>query len=394
MAVGSQAAKRRLAISRRAEAIVQAEIRAMSVECERVQGVNLAQGVCDTEIPEVVRRAAQECIETGSNTYTRYDGTGDLREAIAAKMRTENGVSCNGETDVVVSAGSTGALYCACLALLNPGDEVVLFEPYYGYHLNTLQAVEAVPRYVTMRPPTWEFSIEQVERAITPRTRAILLNSPGNPSGKVFTRMELEAIADLVIRHDLFVFSDEIYEYFLYDRQVHISPQSLPGMEERTITVSGYSKTFSITGWRIGYSVSDARWARMIGYVNDLIYVCAPAPLQAGVARGIRALPPEFYTSLAAEYKSKRDILCNTLAELGLHPFVPGGAYYVLADVSRVPGDTSKEKAMQILAKTGVATVPGDAFYHGIEGSRQVRFCFAKKQEDLNEACTRLRRLR
>lgn len=394
MAVGNQIAKRRLAISHRAEAIVQAEIRAMSVECERVQGVNLAQGVCDTEIPEVVRRAAQECIETGSNTYTRYDGTADLREAIAGKMRAENGVSCNAETDVVVSAGSTGALYCACLALLNPGDEVVLFEPYYGYHLNTLQAVEAVPRYVTMQPPTWEFSIEQVEQVITSRTRAILLNSPGNPSGKVFTRAELEAIADLAIRHDLFVFSDEIYEYFLYDRQVHISPQSLPGMEERTITVSGYSKTFSITGWRIGYSVSDPRWARMIGYVNDLIYVCAPAPLQAGVAKGIRELPREFYTNLAAEYKSKRDLLCNTLAELGLDPFVPGGAYYVLADVSRVPGSTSKEKAMHILAQTGVATVPGDAFYHGLEGARQVRFCFAKKQEDLVEACARLRRLR
>jgi aminotransferase len=382
-----------LSLSSRAAKIVQAEIRAMSIECEKVGGINLAQGVCDTEAPIQVRKGAQRAIDHGFNSYTRFDGLRELREAIARKMSNYNRIQADSETQITVSAGSTGAFYCACLALLNPGDGVILFEPYYAYHVNTLLAVEAIPSYVTMRPPDWMFAPEDLEAAVTRRTRAVVVNTPANPSGKVFSRTELEWIAAFARRHDLFVFTDEIYEYFVYDSRAHVSPGSLPGMAERTITISGFSKTFSITGWRIGYSVSDARWAQMIGYMNDLIYVCAPAPLQYGVAVGIEELEPEFYHELSAQYAKKRDLICETLQRAGLPPLVPQGAYYVLASVARLPGATSKEKAMYLLSRTGVASVPGEAFYHGSGGKDLARFCFAKSDAELDEACRRIERL-
>jgi aminotransferase len=364
----------------------------MSIECEKVRGINLAQGVCDTEVPEPVREAAKRAIDGGINSYTRAEGLAPIREAIAQKMLRFNGIQCDPETEVIVHSGSTGAFYASCLALLNPGDEVILFEPYYGYHLNTLVAAEAVPAFVTLRAPDWTFSREDLERAVTPRTRGIMINSPANPSGKVFTREELEWIAAFAVRHDLIVFTDEIYEYFVYEGR-HISPATLPGMRERTVTISGYSKTFSITGWRVGYTICDRKWAQAIAYFHDLIYVCAPAPLQIGVAEGIAKLPESFYQQIAQDYVKKRDLLCGTLEEVGLTPSVPKGAYYVLADASILPGANSKEKSMTLLRETGVASVAGSAFYHGQDGENLIRFCFAKNDDDLEEACRRLKRL-
>lgn len=381
-----------LSLSKRAARTVQSEIRTMSVACEKVQGINLAQGVCDTEVPEPVRKGAKQAMDHGINSYTHAEGLAPIRQAIAEKMRRFNGIECDPGTEVIVGSGATGAFYAACLALLNPGDEVILFEPYYGYHLNTLVAVEAVPLYVTLRAPDWKFNREDLERTVTLRTRAIVLNSPANPSGKIFTREEMEWIAAFAKRHDLFVFTDEIYEYFVYEGQ-HISIATLPGMRERTITMSGYSKTFSITGWRIGYTVCDRRWAQSITYFHDLIYVCAPAPLQIGVAEGIGKLPESFYQDIAKEYVVKRDLLCNTLREIGLTPSVPNGAYYVLADASVLPGKTSRDKAMHLLHETGVASVAGSAFYHGGGGENLIRFCFAKTDAELAEACRRLRSL-
>jgi len=364
----------------------------MSVACEKVNGINLAQGVCDTEVPEEVREGAKHAIDNGINSYTRAEGLAPVRQAIAEKMRSFNGVECDPETEIIIGSGSTGAFYCACLALLNPGDEVILFEPYYGYHLNTLVAVEAVPLYVTLRAPEWKFSREDLERTVTLRTRAILINSPANPSGKVFTQEELEWIAGFAKRHNLFVFTDEIYEYFVYEGR-HISIATLPGMRERTITMSGYSKTFSITGWRIGYTVCDRKWAQGIAYFHDLIYVCAPAPLQIGVAEGIRKLPETFYNQISQEYVQKRDLLCNVLTEIGLTPSIPKGAYYVLADVSILPGKTSRDKALYLLDQTGVATVAGSAFYHSSDGENLIRFCYAKTDAELEEACRKLKLL-
>jgi len=382
-----------LEISRRAERIVQSEIRSMHIECERVKGINLSQGVCDTEVPVTVRRGAQQAIEDGINTYTRFDGLTELREAIARKMRTYNGITADPESEIIVSSGATGSFYSACMALLNPGDEVILFEPYYGYHVNTLLAVEAVPAYVRLHSPDWTFEPKELQAAITPRTKGILVNTPANPSGKVFTIKELEAIRDIAVERDLFVFTDEIYEYFLYDGRTHISPGALPGMADRTITISGYSKTFSITGWRIGYSVSDAKWAQMIGYLSDLVYVCAPAPLQKGVAQGIRELDEGYYRNLRAEYERKRALICDALTKAGLPPCVPQGAYYVLADAGHLPGATSKDKAMFILSQARVAGVPDEAFFHAPGDRAFVRFCFAKEDPELMEACRRLETL-
>ena len=383
-----------LEISQRAERIVQSEIRAMFIECKKVGGINLSQGVCDTEVPVSVRRGAEEAIEAGINSYTRYDGLDELRQAIAQKMHEYNKITADPESEIIVSGGSTGAFFCACLALLNPGDEVIVFEPYYGYHINTILAAEAIPSYVRLNPPDWSFSEEDLENAVTPYTKAILVNTPANPSGKVFTLTELRWIADFAIRHDLFVFTDEIYEYFLYDGRKHVSPGSLPGMAERTITISGFSKTFSVTGWRVGYSVSQANWAQMIGYLNDLIYVCAPAPLQMGVTRGILELKPEYYYDLCSQYAVKRDKIYNALLKAGLKPCLPQGSYYVLSDVTHLPGNTSKEKAMSILSKSGVAGVPDEAFFHEPGESQFVRFCYAKEDKELDEACRRLEKIR
>ena len=379
--------------NQRLAGLVQSEIRAMTLACTQVQGINLAQGVCDTGVPTVVVEAARNAMDHGFNTYTRYDGIAELRQALAQRMETFNHVTVNAESEVTVSAGATGAFHCVCMGLLQPGDEVILFEPYYGYHLSTILAVEAVPRIVSLQEPDWFLAMEALEEAITNRTKAIVVNTPGNPSGKVFTTQELEGIAAIARRHDLFIFTDEIYEYFVYDNLAHVSLASLPDMADRTITISGYSKTFSITGWRIGHAVAAPRWASMIGAMNDLVYVCAPAPLQYGVAVGIQRLGVEFYQEIQRSFQCKRNQFCQVLQDIGLSPTIPQGAYYVLADVRRLPGRTGKERAIYLLEKTGVAGVPGEAFFQGDHGARYIRFSFAKTNADLDMACERLQRL-
>jgi aminotransferase len=366
----------------------------MSIECDRVGGINMSQGVCDLEVPPQVLAGAKQAMDSGINVYTRYDGLQELREAIAKKQLRFTGIEVDPEEEIIVSAGSTGVLYCVCLALLNPGDEVIVFEPYYGYHMKTLIATKAVPVYVRTVPPDWSFGEDELESVVTSKTRAIILNTPSNPSGKVFTRAELELISNFAEKHDLFIFTDEIYEHFVFDGREHIAPACLPGMKERTITISGVSKTFSITGWRIGYCICDARWTQTIGYFNDLVYVCAPAPLQIGVARGLIELEPEYYTRLSRQYQEKRDRFCSVLSSAGLEPHVPQGAYYVLADVSKIAGQTSKERAMNLLRETGVASVPGEAFYHDDAGETLVRFCFAKEDAIIDEACRRIEKLK
>lgn len=366
--------------------LAQSDIRAMTLACAKVNGINMSQGVCDTPVPEVVVQAAKDALEQGRNIYSRYDGIPELRQAIALKLAAYNQITADPETNVTVSAGATGSFQATCMALLNPGDEIILFEPFYAYHIQAILAVEAIPRYVTMRAPEWSWNVQELEQAMTPKTKAIVVNTPGNPSGKVFSRREMEQIAEVACRRDLMVLTDEIYEYFVFDGREHISMASLPNMAERTITIGGYSKTFSITGWRIGYSVAEAGWAKAIGAMSDVLYVCAPTPLQYGVAAGIRALRASFYAGLATEYQQKRDRFCRALDKAGLPPSIPQGAYYVLADVSRLPGQTGRDRAMYLLDKTGVAGVPGEAFFAGSQGSQFIRFCFAKTHEDLEQA--------
>lgn len=381
-------------LSSRHEWVKQSELRSMSVECEKVGGVNLSQGVCDLAIPEPVRRAAKHAIDNGPNSYSRHDGTRTLRNAVAAHYQRRAGLDVDPETDVVVSAGATGALYCACLALLEPGDEVILFEPYYSYHESTLVATGAKPVFVKTAAPNWELSFDDLEAAITSRTRAVMVNTPSNPSGKIWSRQELENISRIAEQHDLIVFTDEIYEHFVYDDGEHISPAALPGMWERSITISGLSKTFSITGWRIGYCVCPAPIAEAIANFNDLIYVCAPTPLQIGAAAGMLELDDDYFENLSVKYRQKRDLLCSALAGAGLTPCVPQGAYYVLADVSRLPGADSSERAMHLLKTTGVASVPGQSFFTGGDGDAIVRFCFAKEDDVIEDACRRLELLK
>ncbi|HEY3928189.1 MAG TPA: pyridoxal phosphate-dependent aminotransferase [Candidatus Koribacter sp.] len=380
-------------LSRRALGIAQSEIRVMSVECERVKGINLAQGICDTEVPPPVRQGAHEAIENGHNQYTRMDGITGLRQAIAKKMKRHNRIECDPETEVVVTAGSTGAYLSSCLSLFEAGDEVIIFEPYYGYHVHTLEMLGIVPRFLKLKAPTWSFAKADLERAVTEKTKGIVVNTPGNPSGKMFSREELGWIAEIANARDLFVITDEIYEYFHYDGRDHVSPASLPELRERTVTISGFSKTFSVTGWRLGYAVASAKWAAAIKYFSDLAYICGASPLQYGVMYGLEELDDDFYEDLNAEYAKKRRLLCDTLREVGLTPYEPQGSYYVLADASALPGKDSKERAMHLLHTAGVATVPGEAFMKS-GGENLLRFCFAKKMEELEEACKRMERLR
>lgn len=382
-----------LRMSKRRPLVAQSEIRSMSIECAKIGGINLAQGVCDLPVPEVVIRGAEEAMESGTNIYTRFDGLPQLRQAIAEKHTRFTGLPVEAEGQVVASAGATGAFYATCLALLNEGDEVMVFEPYYGYHTVTMASLGIKPVYVTLEPPTWDFVAQDLERAVSKKTRAIILNTPSNPAGKVFTRAELQVIADFAEAHDIFVFTDEIYEHFVFDGREHISPATLPGMARRTITISGLSKVFAITGWRLGYAICDPEWALAIGHFNDLVYVCAPAPLQVGAARGLAELGSDYYQSVSDDHQHKRDLFCDTLRHIGLTPHVPEGAYYTLADVSSLPGSTSKERAMYLLEKTGVACVPGSAFYEGEVGETLARFCFAKQMPILEDAMNRLRTL-
>lgn len=379
--------------SDRTARLAQSDIRAMTLACAKVNGINMSQGVCDTPVPEIVVQAAKEAMEQGRNTYSRYDGVPELRQAIALKVAAYNRITADPDTNISVSAGATGSFQATCMALLNPGDEVILFEPFYAYHIQAILAVEATPRYVTMRAPEWSWDVQDLEQAITPKTKALVVNTPGNPSGKVVSRGELEQIAEIACRRDLMVITDEIYEYFVFDGREHTSMASLPNMAPRTITIGGYSKTFSITGWRIGYSVAEPGWAKAIGAMSDVLYVCAPTPLQYGVAAGIRDLPESFYAGLSKDYQQKRDRFCGALEKAGLPPSIPQGAYYVLADVSRLPGHTGRDRAMYLLDKTGVAGVPGEAFFAGPQGSRFIRFCFAKTHEDLEQASHRIERL-
>ncbi|MEK6801776.1 MAG: pyridoxal phosphate-dependent aminotransferase [Nitrospirota bacterium] len=380
--------------SDRTARLAQSDIRAMTLACAKVNGINMSQGVCDTPVPQVVVQGAQQAMAQGHNIYSRFDGIVELRQALADKLAAYNRITADPDVNITVSAGATGSFQATCMALLNPGDEVILFEPFYAYHIQAIVAVEAVPRCVSMRPPDWTVDFKGLEQAITSRTKAIVVNTPGNPSGKVFTRRELEQIAEMACRHDVMVITDEIYEYFVFEGREHVSMASLPGMADRTITIGGYSKTFSITGWRIGYSVAEATWAKAIGAMSDVLYVCAPTPLQHGVAAGIRALGPSFYSDLTKEHQQKRDRFCGALTKARLPPAVPQGAYYVLADVSRLPGTTSRERALYLLDKTGVAGVPGEAFFEGPEGSRFMRFCMAKTDQDLERASQAIERFR
>lgn len=377
--------------SQRIEGFRQSEIRAMTQACNALGGVNLGQGICDLPAPEAVKRAAKAAIDADQSTYSRFDGVDAFRHAVARKLQRYNGITYNPENEIVATVGSSGALTATLQALFDPGDELIVFEPSYGYHLFSCRVAGVVAKTVTLTAPDFAIDPERVRAAITPQTRAILVNTPSNPSGKVFTREELMQIAEICIEKDLLCITDEIYEYIVYDGGTHVSMASLPGMWERTITLSGYSKTFHITGWRLGYAAAPAPFALAIGLINDLFSICAPTPLQHGVAQAIDELPDSYYTEMCAGYQRTRDEFCGVLSEVGLDPIVPKGAYYVLADNRRLGAASAPEAAMKLLREAGVAGVAGSEFFAGDEGDHLIRFCYAKKPEAIAEASQRLR---
>jgi aminotransferase len=383
----------RLALSQLAPGTVQSEIRAMSVACEQMGGINLAQGVCDTPVPAVVEETAIQAIRAGHNIYTRLDGIARLRNAIAAKQQRDYGLAYDPESEILVASGATGGFHAAAMALLNPGDEVLLFEPFYGYHVSTLKSLRIAPVLVPLAEPDWALDSDALKAAVTAKTRAIVLNTPSNPGGKVFSLAEIQEISAICLEHDLFLITDEIYEYFVYDGARHISAAALPGMKERTIVISGFSKTFSVTGWRLGYVTADRKWMGAMSYFHDLTYVCAPSAFQHGAAAGLEQLPASFYTELAASHLDKRTRMLSALTDAGLTPSTPAGAYYVLADATRLSGKTAAEKARHLLAVTGVASVAGSAFFRPGAGRTCCGSASRKKTTNWTKACARLSKL-
>src|ERR1043166_368008 len=295
-------------LSDRRRGLLQPDIRRMLRECERVGGINLGQGICDLPtIPELVEGAC-DAIRGSKATYSKFEGIDLLRERIARKIEHFNGFRVDPATEVVVTVGSTGGFATSVLATLNPGDEVILFEPYYGYHLNNLKLLGVVPKFVPLREhDDWSIDFDALRAAFGPKTRGIVVCTPSNPCGKVFSREELERIGALCREFNAWAYTDEIYEYIMYDGRRHVSMASIDSCRDVTITISGFSKTFSVTGWRIGYVVAPQRVAQAIGLVNDVFYICAPTPLQWGIARALE-VPDEYYETMARDYQTKRDM--------------------------------------------------------------------------------------
>ena len=355
--------------------------------------VNLSQGFPDFEAPQAIKDAACRAIQAEQNQYAPPYGTQAFRDAIAADFTRRHGVPLIADEQVTVCCGATEAMMASMLSSIDPGDEVIVFEPFYENYGPDAILAGAEPKYVRMREPEWRFDPAELAAAFTNRTRAIVINSPNNPTGKVFTRDELQLIAGLCQKWDVLAISDEIYERIVYRGQAHVPIASIDGMADRTITIGGLSKTYSVTGWRIGWAISPAALTGGIRKLHDFLTVAAPTPFHdAGVAA--LSMPDVFYADLAAGYEAKRNLMIDILGRHGFTAYTPGGAYYVMADVSRFGFSSDSEFAQYLVKDIGVATVPGSSFYIDPAAAPQtVRFCFSKRDETLHEADRRLARL-
>jgi aspartate/methionine/tyrosine aminotransferase len=372
-------------------------IREMTRQAMLHGAVNLAQGFPDFPAPAEIKRAAQQAIGENVNQYAITWGAKSLRQAIARQMQVWQGVSVDPETEVTVCCGSTEAMISTLLAVCNTGDQVVIFEPFYENYGPDSILSGAQPRFVKLRPPSgageWTFDERELRAAFDNHTKAIILNTPNNPTGKVFTRSELELIRDLCVEFNVLAITDEIYEHILYDGARHMSIVQLEGMRERTVTINGLSKTYSVTGWRVGWTVAAPSITNAIRKVHDFLTVGAPAPLQEAGAAAL-SLPSNYYQSLAAGYCARRDRLMPALERAGFRCFQPRGAYYVMTDISAFGFPDDVAFAQFLVKEIGVATVPGSSFYREKrDGAHQVRFAFCKKAETLDEAGARLQKL-
>jgi aminotransferase len=380
--------------SQKAARFTESVIREMTRLANLHGAVNLSQGFPDFPAPAEVKQAAERAIASDINQYAITWGAKPLRDAIAGKFERLYGVPVDPERQITVTCGSTEAMIAALLAVLDPGDEAIVFEPFYENYGPDAILSGAVPRFVKLRPPLWSFDPEELRRAFNKKTRAIVINTPNNPTGKVFTREELLLIARLAQQHDALAITDEIYEHILYDGAEHIPMASLPGMAERTITINGMSKTYSVTGWRVGWAIAPPHLTDAIRKVHDFLTVGAAAPLQQAGALAL-ALPESYYRELAAAYERRRGRLLPILERAGFRVHRPGGAYYVMTDISGLGWDDDVKFARYLVETIGVAVVPGSSFYADPkDGAHQVRFAFCKKDETLDEAEKRLAKLK
>jgi aspartate/methionine/tyrosine aminotransferase len=390
-------AGRRGRVSQKASRFTESVIREMTREALKHGAVNLSQGFPDFPAPEDLKRAAAAAINDDVNQYAVTWGAKDFREAIADKTRWFLGLEIDPETEITVTCGSTEGMIAAMMATVDPGEEVVVFEPFYENYAPDAILSGATPRYVPLRAPEWTFDPDELRAAFNERTKAVILCNPNNPTGKVFTREEMEFVASLCREFDALCFTDEIYEHILYpreDREVeHISMAQLEGMRERTVVVNSMSKTYSVTGWRVGYVLAPPDITSAVRKVHDFLTVGAAAPLQRAGAYALR-MPPEYYEALGREYERRRDLLLPALEDVGFKVFRPDGAYYVMTDISAFGFRDDVEFTRHLIREIGVACVPGSSFYSRPElGARQVRFCFCKKDETLEAAADRLRKL-
>jgi aminotransferase len=381
-------------LSEKTAQFTESVIREMTRLAIQYKAVNLSQGFPDFPAPIEIKRAAQEAIAADINQYAITWGAKSLRSAIAEKFSRTNGISIDPEREITVCCGSTEAMMSAMMAIINPGDEVVVFEPFYENYGPDAILSGARPRFVKLHPPGWRFDPQELAAAFGPKTKAIILNTPNNPTGKVFDRAELEHIRDLCVRWNAFTITDEIYEHMLYDGAKHISMATLDGMRDRTITINALSKTYSVTGWRVGWAIAPPEATLSIRKVHDFLTVGAAAPLQEAGAAALN-FPQDYYDTLAREYTVRRDRLLGILTDAGFRCFKPRGAYYIMTDISAFGFPDDVAFAKYLVKEIGVATVPGSSFYRNpADGKTHLRFTFCKTEKTFQAAAERLAKLK
>jgi aspartate/methionine/tyrosine aminotransferase len=381
-------------LSWKAAQFTESVIREMTRLALQYKAVNLSQGFPDFPAPALIKSAAQDAIAADINQYAITWGAKSLRNSIAEKFSRASGMAIDPEREITVCCGSTEAMISAMLAVINPGDEVVVLEPFYENYGPDAILSGAIPRFVKLHPPDWTFDPAELASAFGPKTRAIILNTPNNPTGKVFARAELEQIRDLCLRWNAYAITDEIYEHMLYDGVQHISMATLEGMRERTITINALSKTYSVTGWRVGWVIASAEASAAIRKVHDFLTVGAAAPLQEAGAVALK-FPAEYYTTLASEYAQRRDRLLGILTSAGFKCFKPRGAYYIMTDISAFGFPDDVAFAKYLVTEIGVAAVPGSSFYRDpADGRTHLRFTFCKTEKTFQAAAERLAKLK
>ncbi len=381
-------------LSRKAARFTESVIRGMSIEAARHGAVNLAQGMPDFPAPAEIKAAACRAIEADVNQYAITWGALELRRAVAEHAAWHLGLDVDPEAEITVTCGSTEAMLVALLALINPGDEVILSEPFYENYWPDCVLAGATPRFVPYRPPGWTFDPDELAAAFNDKTKAIVLCNPNNPAGTVFARAELEQVAALCRKWDVLAITDEIYEHILFDGRPHVALASIDGMRDRSVTIGGMSKTYAVTGWRIGTMIAPPGLTHAFRQVHDYVSIGAASPLQAAGAVAYR-LPRDYYDRLAADYQARRDRLCDALLDVGFDLEPPQGSYYVMAGIGPFGAVDDVAFARHLVREVGVATVPGSSFFRDKAlGRGYVRFCFCKRDETLDAAIARLRTLR